>query len=954
MSAPLSIPLTLIPSRKGTESSVAAWFVASSDTNVWLEVCVQLDPQLQRWQWLPVPMKVGGSEVGGALLLCENKLVPSEIPKRALAYTCRAGKLYFPAEAVLNPQVTDDELLQHLPLAAYVYHPGVGLIGFEKSEFKGLDACVSAGMERPSDWNRAQAGIAAPKYLIEVVLDAPPPTVKQLMQDGKGDIGSQAKPPDATKNPSSGAANPSPLSKAADALQQGMLKAGQWLSGALGGGANTGTGSGAQGSAGSRAGGDDSNSWLKNLAQWPAEKLAAWVQRLQEQREKEIDRLMRMMEQNPDEGLKHALPLTGQGHRGMSPPGANLGTRDPNFNLGRLKGGGGSADAWALPWETQNKLREKYRQAANRELGLGRYKRAAYIFAELLGDFHSAALALKQGKHFRDAAAIYSEMLNMPLQAAQCLADGGLLLEAVDLYEQHQAWVSAGDLYTRLDRTEDAERVYRKAADRMIEQNDRLGAAEIMQLKVKSVDGALAILWSSWPRHHQAQACLERAYHVLKSENRHGEATHRLTWLAKSPYSVNQTGALVRFLCDLKTTYPAAEVREQSEDMALSVAGKRLAAADTVEATSLLNSIRSLHPEDRLLGRDALRFGDLLKKKPVPAAPVPAPVLLGSKKKMAVKIGDASLSDNSLIRFYSYQSNGDGIYATAREGNSNTWRIYRRGWKVPKYQIVKLNHNSSTVIPRVMPSRRIANPAWICGIKVEDLKFPAFDESLETQAIRSIFVEPEHHLGAALDEQDNLYALYADRSGGLALMNCQSNGTIRGSVSLGDVFSADPIRPVPMVARRERVYFAQGGMIHLVESEKEQSTPVFDISGRGAIRSLCTTASYTALVLAATQDEGGAVLWPEDHRAGTILRFGDGLHNPVACFTRSGYLVAAAATQPHAPGEGRIYNLGRNELRLISTFSFPAGDIVSVVPGEGLDEFAICLQYGGVHVFQVQ
>ena len=46
-------------------------------------------------------------------------------------------------------------------------------------------------------------------------------------------------------------------------------------------------------------------------------------------------------------------------------------------------------------------LRNKNREVANRELSLGRHRRAAYIFAHLLGDMHTAAAALGAGANRR-------------------------------------------------------------------------------------------------------------------------------------------------------------------------------------------------------------------------------------------------------------------------------------------------------------------------------------------------------------------------------------------------------------------------------------------------------------------------------------------------------------------------------------------------------------------------
>lgn len=101
--------------------------------------------------------------------------------------------------------------------------------------------------------------------------------------------------------------------------------------------------------------------------------------------------------------------------------------------------GGRPGDVWQTPWEIHQRLVERYRQAANRELLLGRHRRAAYIFANLLGDFASAANALQQGRFYREAAILYRERLNNLAAAAKCLEAGGLI-------DQVRDEVMAGDL----------------------------------------------------------------------------------------------------------------------------------------------------------------------------------------------------------------------------------------------------------------------------------------------------------------------------------------------------------------------------------------------------------------------------------------------------------------------------------------------------------------------------
>ena len=108
-------------------------------------------------------------------------------------------------------------------------------------------------------------------------------------------------------------------------------------------------------------------------------------------------------------------------------------------------------------------MSRKYHELAGRELRLGRYRRAAYIYAELFGNIELAASALVTGHHWREAAVLYRNRLHRPDKAARCLEQGGLWTEAIALYEELAEHEKAGDLYRQLDQPDHARQAYRAA-----------------------------------------------------------------------------------------------------------------------------------------------------------------------------------------------------------------------------------------------------------------------------------------------------------------------------------------------------------------------------------------------------------------------------------------------------------------------------------------------------------
>ena len=155
------------------------------------------------------------------------------------------------------------------------------------------------------------------------------------------------------------------------------------------------------------------------------------------------------------EGSSTRVAPRGGTHRGLAPPVGRLTSRRVDFQLGAL-GGGRALDPWDVPYDLQQKLLAKYRELANREKRLKRYRRAAYIYAELIGDVETAAAVLEEGKHFREAAEIYRKHLHKPLLAARTYESGGLFREAVEIYEELELWEEAGDVYGKMEQSSKA------------------------------------------------------------------------------------------------------------------------------------------------------------------------------------------------------------------------------------------------------------------------------------------------------------------------------------------------------------------------------------------------------------------------------------------------------------------------------------------------------------------
>jgi tetratricopeptide (TPR) repeat protein len=294
-------------------------------------------------------------------------------------------------------------------------------------------------------------------------------------------------------------------------------------------------------------------------------------------------------------------------HRGVTPPGARLGQRSPDFDARRL--GGRPADFWAIPYDLQEVLRRRYREMADREMQLGRFRRAAYIYAELLGDLVSAAHALKRGKFFREAALIYEEQLHNPLEAARCLAEGGLLLEAIERYEKHARWLEAAELYERLGDHAAAASAIRRVVNECLAQDDILGAAKLVEERLRLPDEAIDLLRNAWPSSRQAAACTGTLFQILARTGQHEIATEHLGMIGLAPVPNAQVLPLLTALGGPARDYPDAQVRHCASDFSRVLISHQLKRPDlgSDNADRLMERLVRLAPEDRLLARDGNR-----------------------------------------------------------------------------------------------------------------------------------------------------------------------------------------------------------------------------------------------------------------------------------------------------------------------------------------------------------
>ena len=410
------------------QRETVAWFVAGTRPEQWLTELSRWPLPMDRLTLRPLPADKQPGEVAGVLVTATGEH-QSMVSPGCQEYGVMAGRFFLPVEARLEPRALESEIADLMAGSDddYVFHPSIGLVRIERRERLSVADLLRPPPGADTDWNCAQPGTAPLRPLVLVEPDGLP-TAEDVLLDAQDDIATED-PRELPKRASSG--------RRSRSGSAGESAIGNWLVRALRG-------------------------WLARLGQGMANLRDQVGTRIDRgERNEPVDRLLRMLQEDPDEGLRYALPLEGTPRRGSAPAGSELTRRKIEFNLQQLFGSG-PAGIWEVSQRRFESLRDKYRELANRELSLGRHRRAAYIFAHLLGDMHSAAAALRAGAHWREAAILYRDRLDRPQIAAECLEQGQLWTEAIDLYLQLESFERVGDLYRKIGQDEQADEAFRR------------------------------------------------------------------------------------------------------------------------------------------------------------------------------------------------------------------------------------------------------------------------------------------------------------------------------------------------------------------------------------------------------------------------------------------------------------------------------------------------------------
>lgn len=567
-------------------------FIRGNTPDIWLREMNAWQIPLEQLVCFIISQNNNPVDAAGLFVIFKKGQLPALLQVRH-PYTVVGDKLFIPVDGELSPAVSEQELQSLLIWDYQVFHPAIGFIGFERSDRIALADLLQYTSPNAIDWGCAHAGQSPwiPLHQIRIQqLEA-----DEVFQSIKESISNRPleEIPKANKKDHPRWLN-NPVS---EALLKGAYFLVSKLSSILPDGSKADL---------SREGGNGKPGLFSKIINWMAEK----IEDLEKQRDSELKRLSDMFEKDTDEALQYAIPLSSPYlNRGEAAPSARLSRRPLQFNLGRL-GGGYAVDGWNLD-NYYNDLRSKYVKAAQKAIEQKDFKKAAYVYAHLLGDYSAAATTLRQGKHFREAAVLYKEHLNNLQMAATCLEEGGLYVEAIELYTSLDQHEKAGDLYMKLDQKGPALKCYENCVEQAAVNKDYLEESRIIANKIGDRPRAKKVLLNGWQDVKQPEACLMKYFDLVADDK-----NEHLHSAIKAFYSTNDLNKkeipFLSVIDKVNQKYQTPELENTCKDIAYEVVSEQVTAGNAASLHNLKNFVSG----DQLLTPDTYRFMHTFKHVP--------------------------------------------------------------------------------------------------------------------------------------------------------------------------------------------------------------------------------------------------------------------------------------------------------------------------------------------------
>ena len=495
---------------------IRGFLIKGGEPFYWLRAIQDIGMCLEDIDVYPLGGRAANS-TWGCMVVSQYDIDRAEVQKYDLCQKVNDW-LYIPEMSKVSPHIQKDEAQRLFQSEVHLFHPEVGLVSLgEPIKWEEL---ILISSEKMLDVTIPGTSIFIPRKITTFFIQPVPKD--EILKD----LETPVQPKKIEEKPLT-LAEKARL-KFYEALLSGDLKNGKkGRSGGLGGGALGGLGGGQGSGLGGFLGGifgglggalvgglGDMMSGLEGMT----DSMRQDMEELQKRNKNQLEKLMDMFENNPEEAMKYAIPLDGEGTSRGDFGEFNMTRRWDDFSLfgsGRSTGTGGGGVSLG---DDFFKLRQQYYKTAEALANDKKYEKAAFIYMKLLKDYAKAAQTLEKGKLYQEAAAIYLKYVKDKLKAAECYEKGLFYQEAVELYVEIKKHEKAGDLLMKMNKREVAYEQYTLLANEYISKQQYVKASLVYRNKMDDRESAQEALLKGWNEDRDALNCLHNYFSNISDD----------------------------------------------------------------------------------------------------------------------------------------------------------------------------------------------------------------------------------------------------------------------------------------------------------------------------------------------------------------------------------------------------------------------------------------------------
>lgn len=462
--------------------------IKDGSLSFWMKTLHDIQLRLEDVSIYPIPGNIANT-IWGCLVRTNKPVDPHIAGKHELCQQV-SENLFIPERAMLDPQMTNAELLNLFNTGMYIMHPEFGLV--ELPDALDLKMFIAEPLQHSYYVTRPGAAIFVPKQIKS--FQVKPIAPEDLLENLEKKIFPQK---ETMKD---------------DSLS--LLEKGRLLFYKLLFTTNKKEKIGSDGrtkKSGLWAKTEEFFNAFSNKESAIGQKMQQDFEDLERRNQKEVDKLLDLLKNNPMEALKYAIPIDSQGStRGGNNSSFTFSKRWLDFSLFNSANRGAGIGSVDLG-ESVNLLRDQYTATAQQLIKDKEFHKAAFIYMKLLQNYYMAAQTLEQGEYYQEAALIYLNSHNKS-KAAECYEKGKMTEEAIVIYKELNQNEKVGDLYVTLNKKKHADVYFEKVVGDYKNKSQFVKASLIYRNKMHNRQAGQSMLLEGWKSNKDALNCLNNYF----------------------------------------------------------------------------------------------------------------------------------------------------------------------------------------------------------------------------------------------------------------------------------------------------------------------------------------------------------------------------------------------------------------------------------------------------------